>query len=49
MGEEKGKMQLIYEEGFEQGWREGYDAAIYFCTHAPERINKKNPFIERIA
>lgn len=28
--DEKGRLELVFEEGYELGWSEGYDAAVYF-------------------
>lgn len=27
---EKGKLELIYEEGYEQGWVDGFDVAVKY-------------------
>lgn len=41
MEEEKGKLQLIYEEGYEQGWGDGYEAAISFCVNNPTAVERQ--------
>lgn len=39
--EEKGKMSYVYEEGYEQGFNDGYDAALFFSITNPEAIERK--------